>query len=207
MQNNSKAVYTSPIKALSNQKYREFCNLFGEENVGIVTGDVSLNKDASCVIMTTEILRNMLYRGSDSIKNIEWIIFDEIHYINNDSRGVVWEESIIMLPDHIGMVMLSATVENVMEFVEWVGRITSKKIMVQKTNHRPVPLEHWIFHKEKMELIKTKDDVVLKENYHKFMNEIEEAKKDKKKKKKEKKDELQAKKEDLGKKSNQSARV
>jgi antiviral helicase SKI2 len=74
--------------------------------------------------MTTEILRNMLYRGSDSTKNIEWIIFDEIHYINNDSRGVVWEETIIMLPDSVGIVMLSATVENVMEFAEWVGKIT-----------------------------------------------------------------------------------
>ena len=94
-----------------------------------------------------------------------------------------------------------------MEFVEWVGRITGKKIMVQKTNHRPVPLEHWIFHKEKMELIKTKDDVVLKENYHKFMSDINKANLEKKKKKKEKKEELKAKKDDLAKKSNQSARV
>ena len=86
--------------------------------------------------MTTEILRNMLYRGADSIKNIEWIIFDEIHYINNDQRGVVWEESIIMLPEHIGIVMLSATVENVLEFAEWVGRVTQKKIHVQSQPSR-----------------------------------------------------------------------
>jgi superfamily II RNA helicase len=128
---NSKAIYTSPIKALSNQKYREFKEQFGD--VGIVTGDVSLNPEGSCVIMTTEILRNMLYRGSDAIKNIEWVIFDEIHYINDEERGVVWEETIIMLPEHVGIVMLSATVENVMDFAEWVGRITQKKIFVQKT--------------------------------------------------------------------------
>jgi len=96
--------------------------------------------------MTTEILRNMLYRGVDAIKNIEWVIFDEIHYINNESRGVVWEESIIMLPEHIGIVMLSATVENVLDFAEWVGRITQRKIFVQHTDHRPVPLEHYMFY-------------------------------------------------------------
>jgi antiviral helicase SKI2 len=85
---------------------------------------VSIRPDASCVIMTTEILRNMLYRNADIIRNIEWVIFDEIHYINNEERGVVWEETIIMLPEHIGLVMLSATVDNVIEFADWVGRIT-----------------------------------------------------------------------------------
>jgi antiviral helicase SKI2 len=202
IQNNSKAIYTSPIKALSNQKYREFCNKFGEENVGIVTGDVNLKKDASCVIMTTEILRNMLYRGADSIKNIEWIVFDEIHYINNDSRGVVWEESIIMLPDHIGIVMLSATVENVLEFAEWVGRITNKKILVQKTDHRPVPLEHWVFHKGNLAMVKSKDEKILKQDYQKFLRNISDNKKSKRNKKNQKRKELQNKKEDLAKKGN-----
>lgn len=112
----------------------------------------------------------MLYRGADSIKNIEWIIFDEIHYINNDQRGVVWEESIIMLPDHIGIVMLSATVENVMEFAEWVGRITGKKIYVQKTDKRPVPLEHWVFYDNKMVQVKTKEEKLLKQDYQRFLS-------------------------------------
>jgi antiviral helicase SKI2 len=152
--------------------------------------------------MTTEILRNMLYRGADSIKNIEWIIFDEIHYINDDSRGVVWEESIIMLPDHIGIVMLSATVENVMEFAEWVGRITNKKIMVQKTNHRPVPLEHWVFHKGNMVVVKTPDEKLLKQDYQKFLADIQNTKKDQRNKKNDKQKELQSKKEDLMKKGN-----
>lgn len=207
IQNNSKAIYTSPIKALSNQKYREFCKKFGEDNVGIVTGDVNINKDASCVIMTTEILRNMLYRGSDSTKNIEWIVFDEIHYINNDSRGVVWEETIIMMPDSVGIVMLSATVENVMEFAEWVGKITQKKIMVQKTNHRPVPLEHWVFHKNNLVMVKTKEEKLLKQNYLQFLRDISNNKKKKKNKKNQKRKEMQAKREDLAKKSNQKGRL
>lgn len=91
-----KVIYTSPIKALSNQKYRELSKEF--DSVGIVTGDVSMNPQASCVIMTTEILRNNLYRGAEMIRDIEWVIFDEIHYINNPERGMVWEETIIMLP-------------------------------------------------------------------------------------------------------------
>ena len=90
--------------------------------MGILTGDVSIKPDASCVIMTTEILRSMLYRGSDMVRDIEWVIFDEVHYVNNLERGVVWEETIIMLPEHIGIVMLSATVPNAMDFADWVGR-------------------------------------------------------------------------------------
>ena len=91
----TRAIYTSPIKALSNQKYRDFSRKF--KDVGILTGDVSIKSDASCVIMTTEILRSMLYRGSDMIRDIEWVIFDEVHYVNNVERGVVWEETISTL--------------------------------------------------------------------------------------------------------------
>lgn len=83
-----KVIYTSPIKALSNQKYKDFREKF--DSVGIVTGDISINQEASCVIMTTEILRNSLYKGADMIRDIEWVIFDEVHYINNKERGVVW---------------------------------------------------------------------------------------------------------------------
>ena len=113
--------------------------------VGIITGDVSIKPEASCLIMTTEILRNMLYRGSDLVRDIEWVIFDEVHYINNAERGVVWEETIIMLPLHIGIIMLSATVPNFMEFANWVGRTKGRKIYAISTLKRPVPLEHNIF--------------------------------------------------------------
>ncbi|KAF3951343.1 hypothetical protein CMV_022995 [Castanea mollissima] len=103
----TRAVYTAPIKTISNQKYRDFCGKF---DVGLLTGDVSLRPEASCLIMTTEILRSMLYRGADIIRDIEWVIFDEVHYVNDVERGVVWEEVIIMLPRHINFVLLSATV-------------------------------------------------------------------------------------------------
>ena len=104
--------------------------------------------------MTTEILRNMLYRGSDLVRDIEWVIFDEVHYINNAERGVVWEETIIMLPLHIGIIMLSATVPNSMEFANWVGRTKGRKIYVISTYKRPVPLEHSIYVLSKFHLIK-----------------------------------------------------
>ena len=157
--------------------------------------------------MTTEILRNMLYRGADSIKNIEWIIFDEIHYINNDQRGVVWEESIIMLPEHIGIVMLSATVENVLEFAEWVGRVTQKKIHVQRTFQRPVPLEHWIFYDNELTLIKTKEEKFLKRDYQKYLQKLAQKKNQKNKKKQRKKDQLREKRDAFAQKGNQKGRL
>ncbi|KAF4143254.1 DSHCT domain-containing protein [Phytophthora infestans] len=141
----TRTIYTSPIKALSNQKYRDFRSKFGPDNVGLITGDVSINPDASCLVMTTEILRSMLYRGADIIRDIEWVIFDEIHYINDSERGVVWEEVIIMLPEHIGMVFLSATTPNHLEFSDWIGRTKKQKIHVISTYKRPVPLQHFLY--------------------------------------------------------------
>ncbi|KAJ0407079.1 hypothetical protein P43SY_005352 [Pythium insidiosum] len=141
----TRTIYTSPIKALSNQKYRDFRAKFGANNVGLITGDVSLNPEASCLVMTTEILRSMLYRGADVIRDIEWVIFDEIHYINDSERGVVWEEVIIMLPEHVGMVFLSATTPNHLEFSDWIGRTKKKKIHVISTYQRPVPLQHYLY--------------------------------------------------------------
>lgn len=108
----TRCIYTSPIKALSNQKFREFKHTFGADNVGILTGDVQINPEATCLIMTTEILRSMLYRGADLIRDVEFVIFDEVHYVNDQERGVVWEEVIILLPAHINIVLLSATVPN-----------------------------------------------------------------------------------------------
>jgi antiviral helicase SKI2 len=139
----TKAIYTSPIKALSNQKFRDFREVFDE--VGILTGDVQINPEASCLIMTTEILRSMLYRGADLIRDVEFVIFDEVHYVNDLERGVVWEEVIIMLPEHVTLILLSATVPNTYEFASWVGRTKRKDIYVISTPKRPVPLEHYLW--------------------------------------------------------------
>ncbi|KAG0324968.1 hypothetical protein BGZ99_001182, partial [Dissophora globulifera] len=139
----TKAIYTSPIKALSNQKFRDFKGTF--EEVGILTGDVQINPEASCLIMTTEILRSMLYRGADLIRDVEFVIFDEVHYVNDLERGVVWEEVIIMLPAHVTLILLSATVPNTKEFADWVGRTKKKDIYVISTPKRPVPLEHHLY--------------------------------------------------------------
>lgn len=139
----TKTIYTSPIKALSNQKYRDFRHEF--DDVGILTGDVQVNPEASCLIMTTEILRSMLYRGADLLRDVEFVIFDEVHYVNDLERGVVWEEVIIMLPEHVTLILLSATVPNTYEFASWVGRTKKKDIYVISTLKRPVPLEHYLW--------------------------------------------------------------
>ncbi|XP_075042652.1 superkiller complex protein 2 [Mixophyes fleayi] len=139
----TRTIYTSPIKALSNQKFRDFKITFGD--VGLITGDVQLYTGAACLIMTTEILRSMLYNGSDVIRDLEWVIFDEVHYINDAERGVVWEEVLIMLPDHVNIILLSATVPNTLEFADWIGRIKKRKLYVISTTRRPVPLEHFLY--------------------------------------------------------------
>ncbi|KAL8606412.1 hypothetical protein ACOMHN_060317 [Nucella lapillus] len=143
MKHMTKTVYTSPIKALSNQKFRDFKTTFGD--VGLITGDVQINTTAACLIMTTEILRSMLYNGSDVIRDLEWVIFDEVHYINDAERGMVWEEVLIMLPQHVNIILLSATVPNTMEFADWIGRTKRKHIYVISTTKRPVPLEHYLY--------------------------------------------------------------
>ncbi|EJD03737.1 antiviral helicase [Fomitiporia mediterranea MF3/22] len=141
----TRAIYTSPIKALSNQKFRDFKQTFSSSSVGILTGDVQINPEANCLIMTTEILRSMLYKGADLIRDVEFVIFDEVHYVNDAERGVVWEEVIIMLPEHVSIILLSATVPNTKEFADWVGRTKKKDIYVISTPSRPVPLEHYLY--------------------------------------------------------------
>ena len=123
----SRAVYTSPIKTISNQKFRDFSSKF---DVGIMTGDTQINPHASCLILTTEILRSMLYKGADLTRDMEFVIFDEVHYVNDIERGVVWEETIIMLPPHVQVILLSATVPNVDEFASWVGKTRKTKIYI-----------------------------------------------------------------------------
>lgn len=138
-----RVIYTSPLKALSNQKYRELNQEFSD--VGLMTGDVTLSPNASCLVMTTEILRGMLYRGSEVLKEVSWVIFDEIHYMKDRERGVVWEESIIFLPPAIKMVFLSATMSNATEFVEWICNLHKQPCHVVYTDFRPTPLQHYVF--------------------------------------------------------------
>ncbi|GAA5962902.1 hypothetical protein JCM3765_005913 [Sporobolomyces pararoseus] len=138
-----RVVYTSPIKALSNQKYREMLAEFGD--VGLMTGDVTINPTASCLVMTTEILRSMLYRGSEIMREVAWVIFDEIHYMRDKERGVVWEETIILLPHKVHYVFLSATIPNAMEFAEWICTTHQQPCHVVYTDYRPTPLQHYLF--------------------------------------------------------------
>ncbi|KAK3828261.1 MAG: rRNA-processing arch domain-containing protein [Benniella sp.] len=138
-----RVIYTSPIKALSNQKYRELMEEFGD--VGLMTGDVTINPSASCLVMTTEILRSMLYRGSEVMREVAWVIFDEIHYMRDAERGVVWEETIILLPPKCHYVFLSATIPNAMEFAEWICKNKEQPCHVVYTDFRPTPLQHYLF--------------------------------------------------------------
>jgi len=137
-----KIIYTAPIKALSNQKYREFQKSF-PEMVGIITGDVSVNPNASILIMTTEIFKNRILEDGNSFKNYSWIIFDEIHYLDDTDRGTVWEESLIFLPKHFRFIGLSATIPNIEEFADWLRSIHKNKIRVIIKKKRPVPLNFY----------------------------------------------------------------
>lgn len=143
LRDNQRVIYTSPIKALSNQKYRELYEEFSD--VGLMTGDVTLNPSASCLVMTTEILRNMLYRGSEIMREIAWVVFDEIHYMRNKERGVVWEETLILLPDKVKYVFLSATIPNAPEFACWIAKLHKQPVNVVYTDYRPTPLQHYVF--------------------------------------------------------------
>ncbi|XP_020409735.1 DExH-box ATP-dependent RNA helicase DExH10 isoform X1 [Prunus persica] len=138
-----RVIYTSPLKALSNQKYRELSQEF--KDVGLMTGDVTISPNASCLVMTTEILRGMLYRGSEVLKEVAWVIFDEIHYMKDRERGVVWEESIIFMPPAVKMVFLSATMSNATEFAEWICNLHKQPCHVVYTDFRPTPLQHYVF--------------------------------------------------------------
>lgn len=189
-----KAIYTSPIKALSNQKFRDFLVRFNKlelteswndpyqddpyaddfydddfydgygsshpiyqfqgsssaqddekpDRVGIITGDVQVNQSAPCLVVTTEILRSMIYDRDPVLEELDWVVFDEIHYMNDPERGRVWEEVITLLPSHIRMIFLSATTPNALDFSEWVGRVKQRPVYITSTPKRPVPLEHYL---------------------------------------------------------------
>ncbi|DBA84763.1 hypothetical protein WJX77_001199 [Trebouxia sp. C0004] len=143
LRDNQRVIYTSPLKALSNQKYRQLYEEF--QDVGLMTGDVTINPNASCLVMTTEILRSMLYKGSEVVREVQLIVYDEIHYLRDKERGVVWEESIIMAPKTARFVFLSATIPNAREFAEWIAKTHNSPCHVVYTDYRPTPLQHYLF--------------------------------------------------------------
>ena len=134
-----KCFYTAPIKALSNQKFHDLVERYGAANVGLLTGDNTVNGEAPVVVMTTEVLRNMLYARSGTLAGLSYVVMDEVHYLADRFRGAVWEEVIIHLPEHVAVVALSATVSNAEEFGEWLTEVRGEtRIVVEE--HRPVPL-------------------------------------------------------------------
>jgi len=151
-----RVIFTSPIKALSNQKYKEFKDAYGETNVGLMTGDIKFNPDAPCLIMTAEILRNLLYKHKSytkqlgitsqlSLLDVDTVIMDEVHYINNKERGKVWEETLIMLPSNIKLVLLSATIEHPEYLANWLGFLKKRPIHLISNTKRIIPLTHYIY--------------------------------------------------------------
>src|SRR5450631_3571171 len=134
-----KAFYTTPIKALSNQKYADLVARHGADKVGLLTGDSSINGEAPVVVMTTEVLRNMMYAGSGTLRGLGFVVMDEVHYLADRFRGAVWEEVIIHLPEDVQVVSLSATVSNAEEFGAWLGEVRGDTAVIVE-EHRPVPL-------------------------------------------------------------------
>ena len=141
--------YTTPLKALSNQKYYDFGEKYGSDKVGLLTGDTSINRNAQIVVMTTEVFRNMLYGTNfgavaDNMKDVRYVVLDEVHYMNDEQRGTVWEESIIYCPTNVQIIALSATVANAQELTDWINTVHSKTELVD-TDFRPVPLRFFYF--------------------------------------------------------------
>jgi ATP-dependent RNA helicase HelY len=144
-----KVFYTAPMKALSNQKYGELVDLYGNDSVGLLTGDTSVNARARVVVMTTEVLRNMLYAGSDLLDDLKYVVMDEVHYLADRFRGAVWEEVIIHLPQEVRLVSLSATVSNAEEFGDWLNAVRGDTRVVV-SEERPVPLEQHVLMRTKL---------------------------------------------------------
>ena len=145
----AKVFYTAPMKALSNQKYQEFLAEYGPDDVGLLTGDTNINSQARIVVMTTEVLRNMLYAESDLLNNLSYVIMDEVHYLADRFRGAVWEEVIIHLPQSVRLVSLSATVSNAEEFGDWLQAVRGETAVIV-SEERPVPLEQHVLVRSKL---------------------------------------------------------
>ena len=142
--NGGRAFYTTPIKALSNQKFRDLSARYGDERVGLLTGDRSINGDAPVVVMTTEVLRNMIYEASPALRSLRHVILDEVHYLADRSRGAVWEEVIIQLAASVQLSALSATVSNAEDFGRWLAEVRDDcEVIIEEA--RPVPLKHHYF--------------------------------------------------------------
>ncbi|AKK05922.1 superfamily II RNA helicase [Corynebacterium mustelae] len=139
----TKCFYTTPIKALSNQKYHDLVKEHGEDTVGLLTGDVSINHNADVIVMTTEVLRNMIYAQSATLDRLSHVVMDEIHFLSDKSRGGVWEEVILGLDDSVSIIGLSATVSNSEEFGQWLGTVRGDTEVIV-SEHRPVPLDQWM---------------------------------------------------------------
>ncbi len=153
LEENTRLFYTTPLKALSNQKYYDFGKKYGEGNVGLLTGDTSINRDAPIVVMTTEVFRNMLYNtnfgsAKDLMRDVKYVVLDEVHYMNDEQRGTVWEESIIYCPNNVQIIALSATVANSEQLCEWINTVHSDTEHVY-TDFRPVPLKHYYYDSSK----------------------------------------------------------
>ena len=148
LQENLQVIYTSPIKALSNQKFRDFCRNYGEK-VGIMTGDITYNPEAPILIMTTEIFRNAIFEDGERFRNVLYLIFDEVHYLNDISRGTVWEESIIFAPSQIRVLCLSATIPNIEELASWIEKVRKQPVEIVYEEKRPVPLKEFCYVNQK----------------------------------------------------------
>jgi ATP-dependent RNA helicase HelY len=157
LQQGRKCFYTTPIKALSNQKFHDLVQRYGAEKVGLLTGDNSINGEAPVVVMTTEVLRNMIYAGSTTLAGLSYVVMDEVHYLADRFRGAVWEEVIIHLPESVTLVSLSATVSNAEEFADWLVTVRGKTEVVV-SEHRPVPLwQHMLVGKRMFDLFHDAD--------------------------------------------------
>jgi superfamily II RNA helicase len=175
-----KVFYTTPIKSLSNQKFHDLKQMFKDNSVGIMTGDIKYNPNADVVVMTTEILRNLLYKKGSatenlgltanlSLDNLDAVVFDECHYINNKERGGVWEETMILLPRNINMVLLSATIDSAELFASWLGELKQKPIHLISTTYRIVPLEHFVIKKDDYETVMDKNEVFYVDAYNRYI--------------------------------------
>jgi len=141
-----RSLYTAPIKALSNQKFRDFTDDEAIPSVGLSTGDISLQSNAQVLVMTTEILRNTLIEDAESLSDVGVVVFDEVHFMDDPERGSVWEETLMFLPKNVIIVALSATIANLGQFAAWLERVRERPITVVEETKRPVPLKHYLFH-------------------------------------------------------------
>ncbi len=157
LEGSTRIFYTTPLKALSNQKYFDFSQKYGEKNVGLLTGDTTINREAQIVVMTTEVFRNMLYGTTfgtlkDNLKDVRYVVLDEVHYMNDEQRGTVWEESIIYCPTNIQIIALSATVQNSQQLTNWINTVHSGTEHVY-TDFRPVPLRFYYYDSSKPDTV------------------------------------------------------